>query len=113
LEVIKQRVLDVWGSTGVQEVLNVMYFKRLNMIPVYPVADPDSLTDTEGNVLPDVYLVPRGTTARELAYMIHTELGESFVYAVDARRKVRLGEDSVLKENDVISIVAAKRSKRK
>jgi ribosome-binding ATPase YchF (GTP1/OBG family) len=90
-----------------------MYFKRLNMIPVYPVADPDRLTDTEGNVLPDVYLVPRGTTTRELAYMIHTELGEGFVYAVDARRRIRLGEDSVLKENDVISIVAAKKLKRK
>jgi ribosome-binding ATPase YchF (GTP1/OBG family) len=113
LELIRQRVLDVWGSTGVQEVLNVMYFKRLNMIPVYPVADPDRLTDTEGNVLPDVYLVPRGTTTRELAYMIHTELGEGFVYAVDARRRIRLGEDSVLKENDVISIVAAKKLKRK
>ncbi|MEM0232945.1 MAG: redox-regulated ATPase YchF [Candidatus Nezhaarchaeales archaeon] len=113
LELIKQRVLDVWGSTGVQEVLNTTYFKRLNMIPVYPVADPDSLTDSEGNVLPDVYLVPRGTTARELAYIIHTELGESFIYAIDARKKVRLGEDSVLNENDVISIVAAKRVKRK
>ncbi len=113
LELIKQRVLDVWGSTGVQEVLNVMYFKRLNMVPVYPVADPDNLTDTEGNVLPDVYLVPRGTTTRELAYMIHTELGESFIYAVDARRKIRLGENSVLKENDVISIIAAKKLRRK
>ncbi|MEM1625330.1 MAG: redox-regulated ATPase YchF [Candidatus Nezhaarchaeales archaeon] len=113
LELIKQRVLEVWGSTGVQEVLNTIYFKRLNMIPVYPVADPDNLTDSEGNVLPDVYLVPRGTTARELAYMIHTELGESFIYAIDARRKVRLGEDSILNGNDVISIVAAKKMKRK
>lgn len=113
LETIKQRVLDVWGSTGVQEVLNTMYFKKLNMIPVYPVADPDKLTDGEGNVLPDVYLVPRGTTVRELAYLIHSELGESFVYAVDARSKIRLGEDTVLKENDIISIVAAKKLKRK
>ncbi|MEM4576762.1 MAG: redox-regulated ATPase YchF [Candidatus Nezhaarchaeales archaeon] len=113
LETIKQRVLDVWGSTGVQEVLNTMYFKKLNMIPVYPVADPDKLTDSEGNVLPDVYLVPRGTTVRELAYLVHSELGESFVYAIDARSKIRLGEDTVLKENDIISIVAAKKLKRK
>ncbi|MHC1627857.1 MAG: redox-regulated ATPase YchF [Candidatus Nezhaarchaeales archaeon] len=113
LEMIRQRVLDVWGSTGVQEVLNRIYFKKLEVIPVYPVADPNDLTDGEGNVLPDVYLVPRGTTVRELAYMIHTELGDSFIYAIDVRKKARLGEDTVLNENDVISIVAAKKAKRK
>ncbi|RLF07932.1 MAG: redox-regulated ATPase YchF, partial [Thermoprotei archaeon] len=113
LETIKQRVLDVWGSTGVQEVLNRMYFRKLEVIPVYPVANPNDLTDGEGNVLPDVYLIPRGTTARELAYMIHTELGDSFIYAIDVRKKTRLGEDTVLNENDVVSIVAAKKVKRK
>ncbi|MCS7140115.1 MAG: redox-regulated ATPase YchF [Candidatus Nezhaarchaeota archaeon] len=113
LELIKQRVLDIWGSTGVQEVLNRMYFKKLDMIPIYPVANPSDLTDGEGNVLPDVYLVPRGTTVRELAYMIHTELGESFIYAIDVRRGVRLGEDTILKENDVISIVSTRREKRR
>lgn len=113
LEVIKQRVLDIWGSTGVQEVLNRMYFKKLEVIPVYPVANPNDLTDGEGNVLPDVYLVPRGSTVKELAYMIHTELGDSFIYAIDVRKKTRLGEDTVLNENDVISIVAAKKAKRK
>mgnify|MGYP000049960372 CR=1 FL=1 len=113
LESIKERVLDVWGSTGVQEVLNRVYFDKLGLIPVYPVADASSLTDSEGNVLPDVYLVPRGTTVKQLAYMIHTELGESFIYAVDVRKKTKLGENTVLKENDVISIVAAKKLKRK
>ena len=108
LEYIRSRVLRKWGSTGVQQALNKAFFELLDMITVYPVEDAGKLTDHDGNVLPDVFLVKRGTTARELAYMIHTDLGETFLYAVDARTKTRLGEDYVLRDNDVIKIVAAK-----
>ncbi len=59
--------------------------------------------------LPDVYLVPQGTTAHQFAYIIHTELGDNFIYAVDARDKKRMGEDAVLKDREVISIVSAKK----
>ncbi|HDI01098.1 MAG TPA: redox-regulated ATPase YchF [Candidatus Bathyarchaeota archaeon] len=109
LEAIRERVLARYGSTGVQQAINAAYFELLGAITVYPVEDPEKLCDHEGRVLPDAYVVPRGTTARELAYMIHTELGESFIYAIDARTKRRLGEDYVLKDGDVISIVSAKR----
>ncbi|KON30712.1 translation-associated GTPase, partial [miscellaneous Crenarchaeota group-15 archaeon DG-45] len=80
----------------------------LDSILVYPVEDAERLTDHGGRVLPDCYLVPRGTTARGLAGIIHTELEESFIYAVDARTRMRLGDDHVLRDNDVIQIVAAK-----
>lgn len=109
LEAIRERVLARYGSTGVQQAINAAYFELLGAITVYPVENPEKLCDHEGRVLPDAYVVPRGTTARELAYMIHTELGESFIYAIDARTKRRLGEDYVLKDGDVISIVSAKR----
>ena len=109
LEAIRERVLAKYGSTGVQQAINAAYFELLGAVTVYPVEDPEKLCDHEGRVLPDAYVVPRGTTARELAYMIHTELGESFIYAIDARTKRRLGEDYVLKDGDVISIVSAKR----
>ena len=108
LEVIRERVLAKYGSTGVQQAINSAYFDLLGAITVYPVEDPEKLCDHQGRVLPDAYVVPRGTTARQLAYMIHTELGESFIYAIDARTKKRLGEDYVLKDGDVISIVSAK-----
>ncbi len=85
------------------------FFQLLDMIVVYPVEDLDRLTDHKGNVLPDAYLVPQGTTARQLAYKIHTELGESFIYAVEAHEKKRIGEDYVLKDRDVISIVSARK----
>jgi ribosome-binding ATPase YchF (GTP1/OBG family) len=109
LEVIREKVLVKNGSTGVQDAINMAYFKLLNMITVYPVEDTEHLADHNGRVLPDAYLVPYGTTAHQFAYLIHTELGESFIYAVDARQKKRIGENAVLKDRDVISIVSAKK----
>ena len=109
LENIKEKVLLKIGSTGVQEAVNMAYFKLLNMITVYPVEDLEHFSDHRGRVLPDAYLVPYGTTSRELAYLIHTELGESFIYAMEAREKKRVGEDYVLKDRDVISIISAKK----
>ena len=109
LEYIEERVFKKWGTTGVQEVIDSSIYNALNMIVVYPVEDANKLIDHHGNVLPDAYLVKKGTTARELAYMIHTDLGRSFLYAIDARTKNRLGEDYVLKDGDVIKIVAGMR----
>ena len=107
LEAIRNKVLKPYGTTGVQEAINEAFFKILNMIVVYTVEDVEKLSDHNGRVLPDARLVPRGTTARELAYKIHTELGQSFIYAIDARSKMRRGEDYVLQDRDVISVVSA------
>jgi hypothetical protein len=109
LEQVKEKILKNNGSTGVQEAINTAYFKLLDMITIYPVEDLEHLADHNGRVLPDAYLVPKGTTARLFAYIIHSELGESFLYAIDARDKRRNGEDAVLKDRDVISIVSAKK----
>lgn len=109
LETIREKVLLENGSTGVQDAINWAYFKLLDMITVYPVEDLEHLADHNGRVLPDVYLVPHGTTAHQFAYLIHTELGEGFIYAVDARHRKRIGEDTILKDRDVLSIVSAKK----
>jgi hypothetical protein len=109
LEAIREKVLQKKGSTGIQDAINMAYFKLLNMITVYPVEDLEHLSDHNGRVLPDAYLIPKGTTAHQFAYLIHTELGESFIYAIDARDKRRIGEDAILKDRDVISIVSAKK----
>ncbi|HLI46176.1 MAG TPA: redox-regulated ATPase YchF [Geobacterales bacterium] len=108
LNYIRNNVLKRFGSTGVQDAIETCYFKLLNYIAVFPVEDQNKLTDHEGRVLPDVFLVPNNTTARELAYLIHTELGDNFIYAIDVRKKQRIGADYVLKHRDVIKIVAAK-----
>jgi ribosome-binding ATPase YchF (GTP1/OBG family) len=109
LERIKEKILKPNGSSGVQEAINTIYFKLLDMITVYPVEDTEHLSDHNGRILPDTYLIPKGTTARQFAYLIHSELGDNFLYAVDARDKRRIGEDATLKDRDVISIVSTKK----
>ncbi len=109
LEAIREKVFQKRRSTGIQDAMNMAYFKLLNMITVYPVEDLEHLSDHNGRVLPDTYLVPKGTTARQFAYIIHTELGESFIYALDARDKRRIGEDAILNDRDVISIVSTRK----
>ncbi|WP_456436505.1 redox-regulated ATPase YchF [Methanopyrus sp.] len=107
LEFIREKVLKRWGSTGVQEALNRAVFDVARMIVVYPVENEDRLSDSEGKVLPDALLLPEGTTVRELAYNIHTEIGESFNRAIlvkpDGSREV-VGEDHELEHGDVVKI---------
>jgi len=105
---LTSKLLKKWGSTGVQQVIEKAIYELLELIVVYPVEDENKLTDKKGNVLPDAFLVTKGTTAREFAYVIHSDLGETFIHAIDARTKRRLGEEYVLKDRDVIRIVAAK-----
>jgi len=109
LETVKEKILMKWGSTGVQESINFAFFKLLGMITIYPVEDAEKLTDHKGRVLPDAYLARYGTTARQFAYMIHTDLGEGFIFGIEVRSKMRIGEDYVLKDRDVISIASAKK----
>ena len=78
------------------------------MIPVFPVEDANKLTDHQGQVLPDVFLVQEGTMARGLAYKIHSDLGEGFLYAVNARTGQKIADDYILRERDIIKIVSAK-----
>lgn len=105
LEYIQTNILDVYGSTGIQEALNTAVFDLLDMIVVYPVGDEHKLTDQKGNVLPDAFLVPKGSTPREFAYIIHTDIGDKFMHAVDARRNMRVASDYELKDGDIISII--------
>ena len=111
LEKIRESILKKYGGTGVQKILNYAVFDFLKLITAYPVHDVASLSDANGNVLPDVFLIPEGTTAREFAGYIHTDLMESFIHAIDARTNMRISEKHELKDRDVIKIVSAKGSK--
>ncbi|MCR6690919.1 MAG: redox-regulated ATPase YchF [archaeon YNP-LCB-003-016] len=111
LKIIEEKVLVKWKGTGVQETINAAIFNVLKMIVVYPVEDVNKLSDHHGNVLPDALLIKEGSTAKELAYMIHQELGDTFLYAIDVRTKHKIGENTLLKMNDIIKIVATKARK--
>ncbi len=106
LEKIREKIFQKYGGTGVQNLLHKAVFEILGMIYVYPVRDPNKLSDGKGNVLPDVYLVPKGMKLRDFAYVIHTDLGDNFLYGLDVRTKMRLKADYILKNRDVVSIVS-------
>jgi len=98
------------NGTGVQQLINSVAFNLLKMIVVYPVEDENKYTDHYGNVLPDAFLVKEGTTAVELAEKIHTSLAKNMLYAVDAKKKIRVPKDYKLKDNDVIKFVSTAKS---
>ncbi len=102
-------LLASYGSTGVQEVINRVVFQMLDYIVVYPVEDENKFTDSSGRILPDAYLMKRGSVARDLAYAVHSDIGGGFLFAVDARTKRRLGERYELADGDVIKVVYAQR----
>jgi ribosome-binding ATPase len=104
---IVRTLMEKYGSTGIQEAINIACFKLLRMVAVYPVEDEFKLSDKKGNVLPDVRLLPEGSTAKDLAETVHADLAKGFLYAVNARSKQRIGADHKLKSGDVIKIVSA------
>jgi len=109
LNLVKEKVLKVWGSTGVQEAINLAFFKLLGAVIVYPVEDENKLSDKEGNVLPDAYIMKKNSTVKDLAMAIHSELAKGFLYAIDVKKGIRLPSNYILKNSDVIKIVSTTR----
>ena len=105
LKFMKEEILDRYGSTGVQDALNRVVFDELNYIAVYPVESKSKYTNGEGDVLPDAYLLEKGSKAIDLAYAIHSDIGDSFKGAIDARSGEKLGKDSELSHGDVVEIL--------
>ena len=78
-----------------------------------PVSDESNYTDHHGNVLPDVYLMPDGSTPIDLARNIHTELLENYILAIDAKTGIRLPKNYNLRHKDVIKIITRSRTKQR
>ncbi len=95
------------GSTGVQEALEKATFELLGLVPAFPVEDETKLTDKEGRVLPDCHLLPPGSTAKDLAYKVHTDLGDHFIRALNVRTRRVVGADYAVARGDVLKIVSS------
>ena len=109
LKKIKEKILNKYGSTGIQNSLDYASFTIANQICVYPVSDINSYSDNKNNVLPDAFLVEKGTLLRDFVReKIHSELAENFMFGIDARTKKRLGENYELQDKDIIKIVTSK-----
>ena len=107
LNFIKINIMDKYGSTGVQEVLDRSVFELLQYIAIFP-GGVNKLADQHGNVLPDCFLLPKGSTALDFAYRLHTDFGKNFIRAIDVRTKLTVGKEHKLKSGDVVEIVANK-----
>lgn len=94
------------SSTGVQKVLDTAVFELLGLIVVYPVEDETRLTNKDGDVLPDAKLVPKGSTAKDLAGQIHADIARGFLHAIDCKTRQRIGGDHSLQNGDVVKIVS-------
>jgi len=103
LQFIQKNVLDVYKSTGVQDVLNKTVFELLDYIAVFP-AGVKKLADSKGRILPDCFLLKKGSTALDFAYKLHTDIGDNFVKAIDARTGKAVGKEYKLKNRDALEI---------
>ena len=107
LEFIRENVLQKFGSTGVQQALDAAVFELLGYLAIFP-GGVSKLEDSEGRVLPDCFLLPPKSTALDFAYKLHTDLGNNFICAKDVKTKRTIGKEYLLKNRDVVEIVAGK-----
>ena len=107
LDYIKIEILDKYGGTGIQDVLNKAVFDLLKYIAIFP-GGLNNLVDSQGRILPDCFLMKDGSTALDFAYKLHTDFGKNFIRAIDVRKKLPVGKDHVLQSRDVVEIMSGK-----
>jgi len=101
-----REVMTAFDGTGVQAALNAAVFDLLDHVVAFPVENETRWTDKRGRVLPDAHLLPGGSTPKDLAYAVHSDIGEGYLHAVNARTDRRIAEDYEIKHGDVIKIVS-------
>lgn len=111
----QRKVLDEIRNKYINKEISRFYdvltdiIKSLGYIVIYPVLDENKWIDKNGNILPDAFLLKNGDTALDLAYKIHTDIGENFIRAINGRTKRVIGKDYKLLNNDVIKIISNSR----
>ena len=101
-----REAMTEYGGTGVQGAIDYAVYDLLDRITLFPVQDASKWTDAKGNVLPDAFLLPRDATPVDLAYAVHSDIGDGYLHAVDARTGRDVGEGHELSEGDVVKIVS-------
>jgi ribosome-binding ATPase YchF (GTP1/OBG family) len=107
-----EQIADVMAElegTGVQRSLNEAVYGLLDCVTAYPVQAESTWSDGNENVLPDAELLDPDATPTDLAYAVHSDIGDGYLHAVDARAGRRIGEDHELSEGAVVKIVSTAR----
>lgn len=100
-------VLAGLGGSGVQKAIEAAVFDLLHYIAVFP-GGVNKLTDSQGRILPDCFLMRPGTTALDFAYKLHSDFGDTFIRAIDVKTRKTVGKDHVLLHRDVVEIISGK-----
>ncbi|WP_135854536.1 redox-regulated ATPase YchF [Halorussus salinus] len=101
-----REVMAEWGGTGVQDALDHAVYDLLDQITAFPVQNETKWTDAKGNVLPDAFLLPRGSTPKDLAYAVHSDIGDGYLHAVNGKTNREISDQYELEEGDVVKIVS-------
>ena len=107
LDFISKDIMGEYMRTGVQFAINMTVFKLLKMNSIYPVADPEKLSDKKGRVLTDLVLLKDGATVVDLAKEVHSDLVKGLLYAKDLRYNLRIPINYQLRDRDVICLISA------
>jgi len=98
-------IMKIYNGTGLQKILEIAVFEKLSYICVFPATS--KLVDKENRILPDCFLMKNGSTVYDLALKVHTDIAKSLLYAIDLKKKIKIGKDYLLKHRDVIELISA------
>lgn len=104
LEIIRS-ILDKYGGTGIQKVVNSLVFDVIGDKVVFTVEDEKKLTDGRGRVLPDAYVVGPSYTPRDVAELVHSEVAANYKGALDCRSNLKVKNDEPVKNGQILKIM--------
>jgi ribosome-binding ATPase YchF (GTP1/OBG family) len=108
LKFIKTSLLESYETgTGIQAVLNAVVFDILKRKAIHP-GGLGKLEDSDGNTLPDCFLMEADATALDFAFALHTDFGKNFVKAINVKKKIPVGKDHKLEHLDIVEIMSTK-----
>jgi len=103
LERIREFV-DDFDGTGVQDAIETALFDELGTKAVFP-GGADAMGDDQGRVMRDCWLLPDDATTEDLAYHLHSDIGDGLLHAMDCRSGRQIGTGHELDHRDVVELV--------
>jgi hypothetical protein len=103
LEQIREFV-TAFDGTGVQDAIETALFDELGTKAVFP-GGADAMGDDQGRVMRDCWLLPDDATTEDLAYHLHSDIGDGLLHAMDCRSGRQIGSSHQLDHRDVVELV--------
>lgn len=102
---IVENIIKAHGSTGVQEILNRLVLSIKKCKVVFTVQDEKNLSDANGRVLPDAYIVDQMATPKDVAELVHSDFAKAYKGAIDCRTGLKVKNDEPVKNGQILKIL--------